>query len=487
MKISINDIIKYTEGKVCCNTGVLDGRQSYVTSISSNSREITAGALFLAIKGERVDGHTFLESAFENGAVAALVTEDIDEDRIKAGCVCIKVNEIIPAIQKLAAWYRRTFDIPVVAISGSVGKTTTKEMIAAALGGGKKVFKTEGNMNSQLGVALMMLRLTEDYDIAVIEMGISEPDEMNKLSYVAMPEMAVVTNIGVSHIAQLGSRENIRKEKLDIISGFKDRKGTLLVPGNDTLLNADDAFCGEALSEAAFEVMKNTECIRFGEDEKCAYRAVDIHNEGDGVVFTALLPDGSRKNVTLSVLGKHNVYNALAALAICDRYNVNIEDAIKGLESYKPIAMRGQIYENKGITIIDDTYNASPDSMKSGLSVLWEKECAGKRIAVLADVLELGEASEALHREIGAYIAGKYNEGTKTDILYTVGAGASYIAEEAKKNIEGENAGIIIDAFETKEDMIPCLKEKLVSGDLVMLKGSRGMQMDKVCEVLKNM
>lgn len=484
MRISIEDIIKNTGGKLIYGTESIDkAEEIYATSISSNSREIKEGGIFLAIPGEKVDGHKFVMGAYENGAYIAIVSKDIGKEAVPDGRFCVLVKDSIKAVQKLATWYRKQFDLPVVAVSGSVGKTTTKEMIAAALEAGKNVLKTEGNMNSQLGVALMMFRLEKEHDIAVIEMGISEPDEMNRLSYIAMPEAAVVTNIGVSHIGQLKTRENIRKEKLDIVRGFAG-KGALFIPSSDEYLNRADAFSKEALSEEAYTIISNSDIIKYGETDECAYRATDIHNEDEGVAFTVTLPDNETKAVHLSVLGIHNVYNALAAIAIADRYKVDLDAAISNIEKYKPLAMRGQIFEHGGITIIDDTYNASPDSMKSGLSVLWDKKCTGRRIALLADILELGEDSERLHREIGKYIAEQCNEGKVTDILFTAGKEASYIAEEAKHSIE-KNDCMVIESYETRDELLDNLMQIIKPGDMIMIKGSRGMHMDKICEALR--
>ena len=484
MRISIADIIKNTDGKLIYGNDYIDkAEEIYTTSISSNSREIKEGGIFLAIPGEKVDGHKFVKGAYENGAYTAIVSKDIGKEAVPDGRFCVLVEDTVKAVQRLAAWYRKQFDLPVVAVSGSVGKTTTKEMIAAALNAGKNVLKTEGNMNSQLGVALMMFRLETAHDIAVIEMGISEPDEMNRLSCIAMPEAAVVTNIGVSHIGQLKTRENIRKEKLDIVRGFAD-KGVLFIPSSDEYLNAADAFSKDALSEEAYSIISNSDIIKYGETDECAYKAVNIHNGEDGVIFTVILPDNKTKEVHLQVLGLHNVYNALAAIAIADRYGVDLEAAITNIEKYQPLAMRGQIYEHKGITIIDDTYNASPDSMKSGLSVLWDKRCDGRRIALLADILELGDDSEELHRGIGKYIAEQANAGKVTDILYTAGAEASYIAEEAENNLNDKDS-MVIEAFKTRDELLDKLLQVIKPGDMIMVKGSRGMQMDKVCEVLR--
>lgn len=478
LRITVSEIVDVTGG-VILGEKTEDKLNKFVIHVSSNSREIEKNSLFVAIKGERTDGNKYVTSAFDNGASVSLVSEDMDEETLEKG-VCIKTDDTLRAIQKLAGWYRKKYQIPVIGVTGSVGKTTTKEMIAAALGAGKKVLKTRGNLNSQLGVALMMFELTDEYDIGVIEMGMSEPGEMHRLTEMAGPCAAVITNIGVSHIGQLGSRENIRKEKIDIVRGFR-KSGILLIPSNDEMLNAPDAFDRENVSREADVILDDSQIIYYGEDEKCLIKAENIHNEDKGVSFDVDIPGKGKHRVSLAVLGVHNVYNALAALAFADIFGVDIKAAIKGIEEYRPVAMRGEFFEKNGFTIIDDTYNASPDSMKSGLSVLWDKKCDGKRYAVLADILELGQESERLHREIGRYIA-KNNEGTiKTDVLITVGREAAYIAKEAiKGSAEIKDGAFVVRSFEDRADALDFLKSNIKAGDLVLCKGSRGMQMDKI-------
>ncbi len=463
-KVKLSEIIDAAEGKLCYgDENNIDS--IYVTSVSSSSNDIEEGALFVPIIGERVNAHKFIKQAFEAGAIVSLASDDVAETEVPEGKYVIHVDDTLKAIQKVAAWYRRKFDIPVVGVTGSVGKTTTKEMLATALSAKYNVLKTAGNKNSQLGVALMMFEINSGYDIAVIEMGISEHGEMNPLTWMASPVAAVVTNIGVSHIAQLGSRENIRDEKLCIVNGFPDEGGELFLCGNDELLS---------------KVSKDSLSVKwFGSAGGCDYKAYNIVNNDNGTAFDIKLTNGNIQHVQLGVLGLHNVHNAAAAIAIAEKFGVDIQAAVKKLGEYKPIAMRGQIFEKNGIKIIDDTYNASPDSMKSGLSVLWDMKCSGKRYAVLADVLELGSQSENLHRSVGKYIVEKYNEGMKTDVLITVGKEASYIAEEAKavNNID-------VMSFDNRDMATEYLKGNLRDGDLVIFKGSRGMKMDEIVKAI---
>lgn len=512
--ITIKDIIENADGTLYFgNNDTIENVT--ISSVSTNSKEITDGALFVPIIGERVDAHKFVRDSLEQGAVASLVSKDIDTAGLPENVYCIKVDDTLRAIQRLAAWYRRRFDLPVIGVTGSVGKTTTKEMISTALEAGKKVLKTIGNRNSQLGVALMMFELSDDYDIAVFEMGISEPDEMHYLTEIAKPETAVITNIGVSHIAQLGSRENIRREKLDIVRGF-DGEGTVYVCGNDPLLketadyfknngsiqvdsnklDSKDSKEGLILTAETRNILEKSTICTFGTSEGCDYKGEDIKAENKGISF---IYNGTR--IQLSVDGVHNVHNALSAIAIADQYGVDINSAIRALEGYKPLSMRGEITEHNGITIIDDTYNASPDSMRSAIQVLWSRQCSGRKFAVLADALELGEGSKELHREVGLYIADGYKNGEKLDCLVTVGEDAACIADEVRqlcgvdndKNIvtpesKGhctEGSGIEVVSYDNREDAAKYLIDNLKSGDMVILKGSRGMKMDEVVSELK--
>lgn len=482
--ISIETIAKAVGGTILAGDGATE-----VTSVSTNSKEIKEGALFVPIIGERVDAHKFINAALEAGAVATFTSKEIEE--FVPGKVYIKVEDTIVALQRAATYYRSLFSVKIIGITGSVGKTTTKEMIAAALETKLNVLKTKGNMNSQIGLPLMMFYLEEDTEVAVIEMGMSEVGEMSRLAAVAKPEIAVITNIGVSHIGQLGSKENIRKEKMNIINQFVgDNK--VFVNGNDVLLQelkgvVQDTKDGKYPKEELFdadtaEKLKVITVEEFGTEEHCEYVAKEMKNVGEEMEFLYSSANYTEK-ITLSVLGLHNVNNALVALAIAEQLGIKPSVAKKGLKKYAPIAMRGQIYENKGMKIIDDTYNASPDSMKSGVAMLLEMDGLERRIVVLADVLELGEVSRDCHYGVGAYIAEANNSGKKVDILVTVGTEAKAICE----GVTDKNTGIITKAFTEKERAIAYLKQNVKLGDGIIVKGSRGMHMEEVVSALKEM
>lgn len=475
MELLVKEIVNAVNGVLFCGD-----ENKAVTSVSTNSREIEEGALFVPIIGERVDGHRFIKGAFENGAAASFTSENQEQEVSSQTNCLIYVKDTLQALQALGAYYRSLFSIPLIGITGSVGKTTTKEMVAAALETKFHVLKTIGNMNSQIGLPLMMFYLDSSYDVAVIEMGMSEEGEMARLAKIAKPDMAVLTNIGVSHIGQLGSKENIRKEKLDIISEFEKE--------NKLFLNGDDILLSEInqnpikVSEKAKQNLEQTKCIRFGTNDSCDFWASDIKAQDGNTFFILHYPEGEEK-IQLSVLGLHNVSNALAALSIGYYLGISPKEAKAGLLGYAPIAMRGQIFEHKGMYIIDDTYNASPDSMKSSISALLLMEQVERRIAVLADVLELGEVSYSCHYEVGQYIAEVEYDGKQVDEVVTVGAEARAI----KEAVEHSSVKIICHSFDSNEEALNYLKSIVKKQDGILIKGSRGMHTDEIAVGLKNL
>lgn len=467
-----------------------------IHQVSTNSRDTLEQGLFVPVIGERVDAHNFIGGAFQNGAIASFtsrhqsMSDVMSDETLTAfihegdtkGKVLICVDNTLEALQTLATYYRNKFQTPVIGISGSVGKTTTKEMISAALETKFHVLKTFGNMNSQIGVALMMFELDASKDVAVIEMGISEPHEMERLCSIAQPKFAVLTNIGVSHIANLKTRENIRKEKSKIVNAF-DSSSALYVNGNDDLLkeiytgyetvmksSKGTAEFGIDLDEITKKKLLESRVIAFGTEDYCGFRAIDITTEEERTSFTLVYPEG-KEQVQLNVCGIHNVYNALVALAIAYEFGITPEVAKLGLQSYQPMKMRGQIFEYGDLKVIDDTYNASPDSMKSGIHVLLDLSGVHRRIAILADVLELGELSEQCHYGVGEYLA-----DTKVDVLITVGSQAKFIANAVKDR----NSGIETYSFEKNEDANAFLATFVKHKDGILVKGSRGMHTEEI-------
>ncbi len=452
-----------------------DGKAE-ISEASTNSKEGDKNTLFVPVIGEHVDAHDFIADAYHHG-MRAVFTSRGEVIKNTPEMTYIKVENTVAALQRFGAAVRNRFDIPIVGITGSVGKTTTKEMIAAALENSLCTLKTAGNMNSQVGLPRMMLRLSKEHQVAVIEMGMSMPGEMAKIAAVARPECAVITNIGVSHIGQLGSKENIRQEKLDIIREFP-YGGTLFLNGDDPLLYelVSDAAAVK-MSEQARERLSKAKLVTFGLSEYCDFRARAVRPEGEHTTFLLDYPDGLGRGeleVSLPVLGDHNIRNALAAFAVAAYCDISLERAAAGLADYTPIAMRGGKIESNGVILIDDTYNASPDSMRGAIDSLIFS-AAKRHIAVLASMLELGEISRECHREIGLYAAVK-----GVDLLVTIGSEAEHCAQAAS------DAGIAAAVcFKDNEEAFQFLAGELVFGDAVLFKGSRGMKLDKLVDRIK--
>lgn len=494
--INIKEILGAVDGIL-----LLGDENIQIRGVKTNSKEEIEQSLFVPIVGERVDAHNFIMDAKQHGSVACFVSHEVE---LIDGLTYIKVEDTLVALQRLGSYYRDKFNIPVIGITGSVGKTTTKEMVSAALETKYKVLKTIGNMNSQVGLPLMMFHMEKEHEIAVIEMGISEFGEMERLSRISKPTTAILTNIGVSHIAQLKSRENIRKEKIRITDTF-DKNSVLYICGDDDLLselhqvtssinNQEDALTNKISNEINKSVTSDTEnsyiydtidleditkdkirdskVIAFGLSGGCEYQAKDIRVENGKTYFTV-----NDELVVLNVLGNHNVSNALVALAVANQYGIPIHVAKKGLESYLPIAMRGQIKESNGVIFIDDSYNASPDSMKSGINVLLSLENVTRRIAVLADVRELGEVSKESHYGIGRYIATR-----SVDFVITIGTEAKFIAQGIKDNTDK----IETISFDNNQQAISYLRTFFNVGDGVLVKGSRGMATEVIIKEFCN-
>lgn len=451
MRMTVSEITAACSGTLLCGSG-----DTVVTSVSTDSRKVEPGTLFVPIKGERVDAHAFIPTVFAAGAAATL-TENSETYGEHAA---IAVPDTKAALQAIAAAYRKKFSIPVIGITGSVGKSSTKEMVAAALSATKNVLKTEGNFNSQIGLPLTVFRLEPEHTAAVIEMGMSEFGEMSRLASVAAPNRAVVTNIGISHIELLKTQQNIRSEKLHITDAFPE-DGVLF-------LNGDDPLLAEKKGTLPFRT------FFFGKEEHCDYRAEDMTTDGENTQFT-LVRAGERISISIPAIGEHNVYNALAAVAVAESIGVSIEDAKSGLLQYKGLAMRQQIHKLKDITVVDDSYNASPDSMKSGINVLKSLPVRGKTVAVLADMLELGEHSAAAH-----YACGKYAAEQGVAAVVAIGGRAKEIAHGAREN----NPKAVVKECENNAEALRVLSELLTPGDVVLVKGSRGMHTDQIVKAL---
>lgn len=461
--VRIKDIVEAVSG-----TLMWGSESAEVSSVVTDSRQVEKGTLFVPIIGERVDAHRFIPEVLKAGAACVFSSDPAITADQGAG---IYVKDTLCALQQFAAWYRRQFTIPVIGITGSVGKTTTKEMIAAVLESRYHTLKTIGNWNSQIGVALMMFHIEEQTEIAVFEMGISMPGEMDSLVDMARPQTAVLTNIGVSHIGNLGSRENICAEKGKIIKNFP-QNGVLYVCGNGDLRELSGRCIPYEQCQGACQT------VYYGTETGDDFYGDQVQTEGNKQSFVFHYPGGEEK-IVLSVAGIHNVNNAVAALALALKYDVPLKKAKQALEAYQPIAMRGVVKEVSGVHIIDDTYNASPDSIRSNLRALFDQAGTGRTIAVLADVLELGEQAKALHEEIGRFIVQESACGRTLSFLITVGENAGYIS-----SYTAAHSDIKTVACAAGEQAAEMVKQYAKRGDWVLVKGSRGMHMDEVVKRL---
>lgn len=432
--------------------GILKGEDKAVSSISTDTRTIEKDSLFVCIKGENFNGHTFAQKALENGAACVLSEENVDCENV------IYVKSTRQAQLDLAAHYRKKFKIPVVGVTGSVGKTTTKEMISCILEEKYKTLKTEGNFNNDIGVPRMIFRLDESYGAAVIEMGMSNLGEISALAKAVMPTCSVISNIGVSHIENLGSRENILKAKLEILDGMEKNSALFLNGDNDMLYGVKNS---------------NYKIITYGVNAaNLDFTAENIKADGEKTFFD-VHSKNIRQKITLPCVGIHNVYNALAAFAVGTYHSVSPEECACALEKYIPSGMRQKIVRKNGIIFIEDCYNASPDSQKASLNALLSIE--GKRhIAVIGDMLELGSYSEKAHRDVGVYAAQK-----KTDILFVYGKESLYSAQSARES-GLEN----VFYFSDKEKLSEAILNTLQEGDVISFKASRGMRLEDAIKMI---
>lgn len=425
-------------------------KQVVFTNVSTDTRTIEEGSLFVALTGDTFDGHDFLSQAMSKGALGALVSKG----RVEAGLICIEVESPLLAYQQLANYHRRRFDIPVVAVTGSSGKTTTKEMIGAVLSAKFNVLKTEKNFNNEIGLPKTLLQLTEDHEACVVEMGMRGLGQIDELARIAEPTVGVITNVGNSHIELLGSRENIGKAKSELIRHIP--------PEGTAILNEDDDLVRPMAS------LTEGKTIFYGIKENATVSGFQLRYKKDGIKFTCRCFD-EVFDIFLPMIGDHNVYDALAAIAVGRALGVSSQKIAKALGNFKGISMRQEIVSFGDMVVLNDAYNANPVSMAESIKALGQLD--GKRkIAMLGDMLELGAYSEANHREIGRLLV---DEGY--DQVYTFGEAAKYIAREAKSS--GIRVAKICDSH---LDIVNAYWDERAKGDVILVKGSRGLRMERV-------
>ena len=434
-------------------------------TVCTDSREADNTSMFVAIRGERVDGHSFISNVVKQGC-RCVIAERLPLD-VK-GVAVILVKDSVRAIRDIAEYIKSQVEIKTVAVTGSVGKTTTKEFISAVLDRKYNLYKTEGNFNSTIGMPMSMLELNQHHNAAVFEMGMSGLGEIEYMSEAAKPDVAIITNIGSSHLEALGSRENIRRAKMEIAAGLKDG-GTLFLNGDEPLLVGHES--------------DRYNVIYFGmKNEECDYFASNIRSTDGGMVFDMRTPDGEYKDIVINIAGSHNVYNAMAAFSIGLKMEMTEIDIREGLLSYHAAKMRQNIYTVGGITVIEDCYNASPESMNAAINVLGDtaKLKGGRMIALLGDMRELGTTTAELHAGVGSYFATK-----KPDYLFTYGELSSEnLANGAVKNGMNEKhifRSPVTDAEAVGKKLLSVLKE----GDVLLVKASRGLAAENVLNYVK--
>ena len=459
--MNIAAIAKATNGEIRNLSG-----DEIVRNVVRDNREVDEGAVFAALRGENNNGHNFVEDAVERGAVCCVVNKSEGDF---GSLPVVAVDDTFKALRDIGSFYRDKFNIPVVGITGSVGKTSTKGMIASVMNQEFNTLKTESNYNNEVGVPLTLFRLNDDHEAAVIEMGMSGFGEISRLSSIVKPDTAVVTNIGISHIEHLGSQEGILKAKMEILDG-------LSIDGA-IILNGDDPLLWSKNGELEYET------LYFGiENKACDVVATDIKLYSSGSEFTVRI-DGVDYKFETNVPGEHHIYNALAAILVGYRYNISIENMQKGVHDFAPEGMRQAQKKYDEFTVINDCYNACPDSMESGMGVLAltanESKSDSRRVACLGDMLELGDAAPEAHYKVGLMCVDK-----NIDCLITIGEMAKNISRGA---IDGGMNPDDIYEFDTGAEAIDKLSSIIRNGDVIWIKGSRGMRLEKIVEALDKM
>lgn len=444
--IKIDEILDVSEGKL-----LYGNKDAWINKISTDSRQIKKGDLFIALKGDRFDGHDFIQEVIKKGASGIIISKDVPPI---TGITSIKVKDTLIALGKIAAYYRQKFKIPIIAITGSTGKTTTKELSARLLSERFNTLKCEGSFNNAIGVPLTLLELENTTQAAVIEIGMNHPGEIKYLTNIAKPTIALITNIGEAHIGYLKTKENIVKEKLQILQ-YADI----------AILNWDDEY----LNRVNF----NGKIITYGIHNLADINAQNLHQDINGIRFTLKIRDKTYK-LSIPILGLHNVYNVLGATAIAYALGMSFEEIKDSYLEFKTPYGRMELISYGKIRIINDAYNANPISMKAALQTLKQIPITGRRILVMGDMLELGDLSESFHKAIAnEIVTGGIN------ILFTVGENASFTADEAFKQ------GIEVYKCNSTNEIVSKLKKIIAKDDILLVKGSRRMKLEEVVKGIK--
>ncbi|TFE31880.1 UDP-N-acetylmuramoyl-tripeptide--D-alanyl-D-alanine ligase [Cohnella luojiensis] len=458
-----------TVGKVaewCAAAGISgqsDNGGLVLTGVSTDSRKIKPGQLFVPLRGERFDGHDFIVTAKEAGAAASLWDSSIPLPNIDIPLIL--VDDTLAALQALAVGYLESLRAKVVAVTGSNGKTTTKDFVSSVLSARYLVHKTEGNYNNHIGLPLTILTASIDTEILVLEMGMSGQGEISLLSSLGQPDVAIITNVGESHLLRLGSRKNIARAKLEITDGLKPG-GTLVYYGDEPLLTEE---------LAALNLAKEVKVVTFGENPDNDWIARYIRVASDSTSFA--LAGDEEESFELPVAGRHNAVNALAAIAVGRQFGLSFEEIREGLSSVKLTGMRiERSLAKNGAIILNDAYNASPTSVKAAINLAAELTGYRRKWIVLGDMLELGPEESAMHGDIGNYLS-----ESKTDYVLLYGPLSKRTLEEAAPNFPGGR----VKHFEEKGELADYLLKHVTLDDLVLVKASRGMRMEEIVTILQ--
>lgn len=456
--MTIKNIAGACKGKLCND----NGNSAEAVCVVIDSRKIQAGGIFIAVRGERVDGHSFIPEVAEKGALAIVCEREPENCSVPF----ILVEDSLKALKEIAEFYRKQLTIPVIGITGSVGKTSTKEMIASVLSEGFHVLKTEGNFNNEIGLPLTVLRIRPEHEAAVLEMGISDFGEMHRLSRIARPDICVITNIGQCHLENLGTREGILQAKSEIFD-FMNPEGHIFVNGDDDML---------------VKVKEQGKCkpVHFGLNPSNEIFASGVMNKGLLGSEAVIHMDLKVFSVKIPLPGRHMVYNALAAAAVGRCMGLSAQQIQDGIAKVQAVGGRSNVIALPSYTVIDDCYNANPVSVKAAIDLL--TMALGRKVAVLGDMFELGEKEKEMHGDVGAYAVQK-----EVDVLICAGALSGFMYESAAKQLKTGSTFKQTETyyFKTRDEMLEKLKSILRPGDNILVKASHGMQFEKVVEYLK--
>ncbi len=454
-KFSLEDVLKATAGDL-----VAGAKEKIFYGISTDSRLVKKGNLFIALKGEKFDGHVFVNEAVEQGAAGIIVNDaKVSKDLTNKKVTVIKVADTLVALGDLAREWRKRFFIPVIGLTGSSGKTTTKEMIAAVIGRKKNILKTEGNLNNLIGLPQTIFRLTSEHELAILEMGTNTRGEIRRLTQIALPDIGLITNVGPAHLAGFGSIDVVREEKGDLFLNMS--------PSGTVIVNIDDkavALCAERW---------NGRKITFSMSPNADVTVNDIKINGIKGMHFNLVIGGNTQKVEMKIVGLHHVHNAMAAAATAFAVGTDIKTIAEGLTEFRPFSGRMEMIKlRNGAFLLDDSYNANPASVREALMTLKDLKAHHNGYVFLGDMLELGVESDEMHRKIGVLIA-------------TIGINALFLqgdfpAVTAAGALEGGMASENIFLLSDKEKGIDYLREHLKKGDWILVKGSRGMKMEKI-------